>query len=135
MEGMMNFCIPYLTIEPIISKLSAQFWYSSARQMASTENLAILKDKLITADINLTAEVGRIPVTMRDVLALQPGDMIQLYNIKVGQPFSLNVGNISKFLCKPGVVGKKMAVQIVKKIADFEQMELEELMSEPEDML
>ncbi len=24
-EGMMNFCIPYLTIEPIISKLSAQF--------------------------------------------------------------------------------------------------------------
>jgi flagellar motor switch protein FliM len=131
----MNFCIPYLTIEPIISKLSAQFWYSSARQMASTENLAILKDKLITADISLTAEVGRIPVSMRDVLALQPGDMIQLYNIKVGQPFSLNVGNISKFLCKPGVVGKKMAVQIVKKIADLQQMELEELMSEPEDML
>jgi flagellar motor switch protein FliM len=28
-EGMMNFCIPYLTIEPIIGKLSAQYWYSS----------------------------------------------------------------------------------------------------------
>jgi flagellar motor switch protein FliM len=31
-EGMMNFCIPYLTIEPIISKLSAQYWYSSVRR-------------------------------------------------------------------------------------------------------
>lgn len=28
-EGMMNFCIPYITIEPIISKLSSQFWFSS----------------------------------------------------------------------------------------------------------
>ena len=28
-EGMMNLCIPYLTIEPIISKLSAQYWYST----------------------------------------------------------------------------------------------------------
>ena len=28
-EGMINFCIPYLTIEPIISKLSSQFWFSS----------------------------------------------------------------------------------------------------------
>ena len=26
-EGMMNFCIPYLTIEPIISKLSSQFCF------------------------------------------------------------------------------------------------------------
>ena len=31
-EGMMNLCIPYLTIEPIISKLSAQYWYSSDRK-------------------------------------------------------------------------------------------------------
>ena len=31
-EGMMNLCIPYLTIEPIISKLSAQYWYSSVRR-------------------------------------------------------------------------------------------------------
>ncbi|MGA2377950.1 MAG: flagellar motor switch protein FliM, partial [Spirochaetia bacterium] len=31
-EGMMNFCIPYLTIEPIIPKLSAQYVYSSMRR-------------------------------------------------------------------------------------------------------
>ena len=31
-EGMMNFCIPYITIEPIISKLSSQFWFSSVRR-------------------------------------------------------------------------------------------------------
>ena len=124
-EGMMNFCIPYITIEPIIGKLSAQFWYSSARQMASNENLIILNDKLVTADINLTAEIGRIQVSMHDVLALQPGDMIQLYNVKVTDPFRLRVGNMVKFLCLPGVVGKKMAVQITKKVGNLLQMDVE----------
>jgi flagellar motor switch protein FliM len=132
-EGMMNFCIPYLTIEPIISKLSAQFWYSSSRQMATNENLVILKDKLVTADMVLTAEVGRIQVSMQDVLALRVGDMIQLYNVKVTDPFNLNVGNITKFLCKPGVVGKKMAVQIVKKIDDLNSQDLTEMVSEEEE--
>ncbi|EMY23805.1 flagellar motor switch protein FliM [Leptospira interrogans serovar Australis str. 200703203] len=31
-EGMTNLCIPYITIEPIINKLSAQYWYSSIRK-------------------------------------------------------------------------------------------------------
>ncbi len=31
-EGMMNFCIPYITIEPIVNKLSAQYWYSSIQK-------------------------------------------------------------------------------------------------------
>ena len=36
-EGMMNFCIPYITIEPIISKLSSQFWFSSVRRSSTTQ--------------------------------------------------------------------------------------------------
>jgi flagellar motor switch protein FliM len=133
-EGMMNFCIPYLTIEPIIGKLSAQFWYSSARQTANNANLSILRDKLISVDITVTAEIGKINVPMRDVLSLRAGDTIQLYNVKAGDPFVLNVGSIPKFLCKPGVVGKKMAVQITKKLADIDAGELEAFVAEVEEL-
>jgi flagellar motor switch protein FliM len=28
-EGMINFCIPYLTVEPIIERLSSRFWYGN----------------------------------------------------------------------------------------------------------
>jgi flagellar motor switch protein FliM len=52
----------------------------------------------------------------------------------VGDPYSLNIGNKRKFLCRPGVMGKKMAVQVVKKIAELEQEEFEELASEGEDV-
>jgi flagellar motor switch protein FliM len=134
-EGMMNFCIPYITIEPIIGKLSAQYWYSSVRRGTTTENLNILKDKLANVDVNVVAEIGKIPIPVRDVLALRIGDMVRLYNVRVGDPFSLNIGNKKKFLCRPGVIGKKMAVQIIKKIAELEQEEFEELTSEGEDTL
>ncbi len=50
-EGMMNFCIPYLTIEPIISKLSAQYWYSYVRRGTTTENLNILRERLSSVEV------------------------------------------------------------------------------------
>ena len=134
-EGMMNFCIPYLTIEPIISKLSAQYWYSSVRRGTTTENLNILKDKLSNVDVNVVAEIGKIQLPVRDVLSLRKGDVIRLYNVRVGDPMTLNIGNKKKFLCRPGVIGKKIAVQIVKKMAELVQDEFEELASEGEDSL
>ncbi|QQO08726.1 flagellar motor switch protein FliM [Breznakiella homolactica] len=134
-EGMMNLCIPYITIEPIIGKLSAQFWYSSVRRGTTTENLNILKDKISNASISVSAEVGSIQVTAKDVISLRIGDIVNLYNSRVDEPFSLNIGNKRKFLCRPGVIGKKIAVQIVKKIAEFEQDEFEELTSDETEIL
>jgi flagellar motor switch protein FliM len=48
---------------------------------------------------------------------------------------TINIGNRKKFLCRPGVIGKKVAVQIVKKLEDIEQEEFEELASEGEENL
>lgn len=134
-EGMMNFCIPYLTIEPIIGKLSAQYWYSSVRRGTTTENLNILKDKLSNVDVNVVAEIGNIQIPVRDVLSLRAGDVVRLNNVRVGDPMTLNIGNKRKFLCRPGVIGNKMAIQIVKKTAELEQDEFEELASEGEETL
>jgi flagellar motor switch protein FliM len=126
-EGMMNLCIPYLTIEPIISKLSGQYWYSSARRGTTAENLNILRDRLTTVSVVLTAEVGNMEVPVRDVLALRAGDIIRLDSVRVNDPMVLKVGDRRKFLCRPGVLGNKVAVQIVKKLEDIEQAEFEEL--------
>ncbi len=132
-EGMMNLCIPYLTIEPIISKLSAQYWYSSVRRGATTENLKILKDKLSSIEVPVIAEIGRIHVSIRDILNLQLGDIVRLHSTRVDDPMVLNVGNKKKFLCRPGVIGKKMAVHITERLEEIGQEEFEELSVEGED--
>lgn len=134
-EGMMNFCIPYLTIEPIVSKLSSQFWFSSVRRSSTTQYLATLKEKLSNVDMELIAEVGSINLSIKDVLALQVGDVVRLANTRVGDPLTLTVGNKKKFYCQPGVVGKKMAVQVTGKIEDVTADDFEELSVEGDDSL
>ncbi|MBN2051527.1 MAG: flagellar motor switch protein FliM [Spirochaetales bacterium] len=131
-EGMMNFCIPYLTIEPIISKLSAQYMYSSVRSGATTENLNIIKERLSTVAINVLAEVGQMNLTVRDVLSLRAGDVVRLPDVRKGDPMILKIGNRSKFYCRPGIVGNRVAVQITRKLEDVSKDEFEELAGEEE---
>ena len=127
-EGMMNFCIPYITIEPIISKLSSQYWFSSVRRSSTTQYLGVLKDKLSTVDMDVVAEIGTIDLPVRDVLSLRAGDVVRLSNVRVGDPLTLSVGNKKKFYCQPGVIGKRVAVQIIDKIIqEGETEEFEEL--------
>src|SRR5215469_4384468 len=78
-EGMINFCIPYITIEPIIGKLSTQFWFSTAHRAGTSENLNVLKEKLATVDVSVIAEIGKINIPVREVLSLRTGDVVRLY--------------------------------------------------------
>jgi flagellar motor switch protein FliM len=133
-EGMMNFCIPYITIEPIIGKLSAQYWYSSVRRGTTAENLNILRERLSSVDVDIVAEIGKINISVREALALTAGDVIRLQNIRINDDMKLKLGNKPKFLCRPGLVGNKIAVQITKKIEDFSKEEFEELTAEGDEL-
>ena len=66
-------------------------------------------------------------MSIRDVLSLRVGDVVRLSDIKIGDPISLSVGNKKKFYCQPGVVGKKMAVQITGKVENVDSDDFEEL--------
>jgi flagellar motor switch protein FliM len=55
-EGMMNFCIPYLTIQPIIHKLSAQHVYSSLRRGSRNIQFSTVSSLPMTAEISYDGE-------------------------------------------------------------------------------
>ncbi|HOA06595.1 MAG TPA: flagellar motor switch protein FliM [Spirochaetota bacterium] len=111
-EGMTNLCLPYITIEPVISKLSAQYWFSSIRKGATDENMAIIQNRLEGVTLNVVAEIGETQVLLDDVLHLQVGDVINLSNTKVDSDMTLKVEGRKKFKCRPGLVGNRVAVQI-----------------------
>lgn len=134
-EGMMNFCIPYLTIEPIISKLSAQYWYSSVRRGATTENLNILRDRLSTIAVTLIVEIGSMDLTVREVLGMQLGDVVRLQTANIHDSMALRVGDRKKFWCKPGQIGTKLAVQITDVIEELEHDDFEELAADEGELL
>ncbi|MBN2403103.1 MAG: flagellar motor switch protein FliM [Spirochaetes bacterium] len=118
-EGMTNLCIPYITIEPIISKLSAQYWYSSIRKGTTDENLAIIQGRLENVELQVVAEIGEVSITMAEVLDLKVGDVIKLPDTKVNSDMVLRVGGRKKYKCRPGVIGSRVAVQIGENIIDI----------------
>lgn len=118
-EGMTNLCIPYITIEPIISKLSAQYWYSSIRKGTTDENLAIIQGRLENVELQVVAEIGEVPITMQEVLNLTVGDVIKLPDTKVNSDMILKVGGRKKYKCRPGLIGSRVAVQIGENILDI----------------
>ena len=113
-EGMMNICIPYLVLEPIMSKLTTTFWVASSISKDDSENqVALIQAKLDKTLVPFVVEVGEVQISIREFLTLGFGDVLQL-GTKVKEDFKCRIGKNTKFLCRPGTSGKKMAVQITQ---------------------
>jgi len=113
-EGFMNICIPYLVLEPIMSKLTTTFWVAASAAKDDKSGYAeIIRKKLDKTKVPFVVEVGRVQITIREFLTLGFGDVLQL-NTKVKEDFPCMVGTNAKFLCRPGTFGKKLAVQITQ---------------------
>jgi flagellar motor switch protein FliM len=69
-EGMINICIPYLTIEPIMGKFSDSFWYYTP--LKTSGNL-IDRDAL---PVKLNAEILRRDYPLREILKWDTGTVI-----------------------------------------------------------
>lgn len=113
-EGMMNICIPYLVLEPVMSKLTTTFWVaSSVSRDDDPEQVKILQKKIERTKVPFLVEMGDINITINEFLTLGFGDVLQL-DTKVDDELKCRVGRKAKFFCRPGTSGKKMAVQITR---------------------
>lgn len=113
-EGLVNICIPYLVLEPIMSKLTTTFWVASSMTKQSLpEHVSAIQQKLEQARIPLVVEMGRTQISVHDLLGLARGDVLRLDSCTESE-LLITVGHREKFLCKPGLVNRKMAVQITK---------------------
>lgn len=129
-EGMMNFCIPYITIEPILSKFSAQYWYASVRRGSTSENLKIIKEKIQNIYVETSAELGSMKLPLSDIINLQKGDVVKFTDTKITDPVIFKIGNKKKFLCRPGISGSRMAVQLTGIMDDDASLNEDDLLKE-----
>ncbi len=119
-EGLMNLCIPFIVLEPIISKLSAHFWFAGTAKSVTAEYLQNMQRRIERAKITMTAVLGETTITLGELLELQPGDVIQLDN-RVSEELRLMVGSRQKFLVSPGTVGSRLAVQITNVVKEGDE--------------
>lgn len=115
--GMINVCIPYVVLEPIIPKLSAHYWMEDKHRVRQDHEIVSLEKAIKATNLTITAELGKSEITFSDLLDLNIGDVLTL-DQKIGQPISVNVDNKPSFSAQIGQVKKHMAIQIMKEIEE-----------------
>jgi len=111
--GMINICIPYLVLEPILDKLSTFFLFSTQAKVTSPEQVRAIRRKIEWAKVDMVAFLGHSEILVRDLLDLAKGDVIPL-NQSVNDPLPIYVGEFMKFKSIPGLHGEHLAVQITE---------------------
>lgn len=116
-ESLMNICLPFITLEPVMDKLNTKFWYSSMKKSDKVEYKELLESLISKAPVPIRASLGNSIISVRDFSSLAVGDIIRL-DSKVEQELDVFVGNIKKFTAVPGASGKQYAVRITSVIRE-----------------
>ena len=77
-SGLMNLCYPYILLEPVLNRLSSQFWFASSKKNFSPEDINTLTNRLKEATIPIDVELGKTIISVRDMLNLTVGDVIKV---------------------------------------------------------
>jgi flagellar motor switch protein FliM len=110
-SGLVTICYPYVTLEPVVEKLSVQHWSDATKQRSLDEDYQANSESLKEVAIEITAHMGQTSLKLKDFLRLKTGDVIPMDN-SIKNDIPIKVGNKYKFFGKPGISGKNMAVQI-----------------------
>ena len=116
--GLINICLPFAVIEPILDRLNAQVWFTrSSRHNANSESALSLQNRLNLAQVPVVVELGHANISVGELLHLQAGDVLQLDQMVKGL-LEVKVGNQLKFKGTPGIVDNRMALQIAQIIRE-----------------
>ncbi|MCR4797246.1 MAG: flagellar motor switch protein FliM [Lachnospiraceae bacterium] len=119
-EGLINLCLPYITLEPVMDKLNTKFWYSNMQDKAEDEFSGDIEALITKAQVPITAVLGSSRISVADFGAIQPGDIIRL-DRKVDDELDIYVGDIKKFTALPGSSGKNYAVRVTSVIREEQE--------------
>lgn len=75
-----NICIPYGTLNPILSQLSALYRLGKSKKKGDPKYQAIIKNRMKNVKVCVVAEVGNIRLSVEDLMKIRIGDVLKLHN-------------------------------------------------------
>jgi len=111
--GLLTICYPYISLEPVLTKLSAQNWIDATKKKSLEESVQSNQDNLQNISVPLSLVMANTSMKMRDFMTLQTGDVVST-DIAIESPSELYVNKRLKYKCRPGLYGKRRAAQITE---------------------
>ena len=118
-EGFMNVCLPYFTLESIMDRLNTKYWFSTMQDNSGEDYEMYIESLIKRVDVPIKVVMGQSTISVSDFVNLQLGDIIRL-NTGVDSELNVFVGNILKFKGVPGTEKDKYATQVTKVIREEE---------------
>lgn len=107
----MFLCIPYLSIEPIIEKLTTENVHEFKMKDEDKQRQVMLRKNVELIQKNIDIELGKTRLHLKELLSLELGDVLRL-DKEVGEEMVGYIGGKAKFVCLPGRIGNKIAVKV-----------------------
>lgn len=118
-EGFVNICLPFFTLEDVMDKLNTKYWYSTMQENHDENYENYIEALIRKVDVPVKAVLGRSTISVSDFVNLQVGDCIRL-DTRVENDMNIYVGNIRKFTALPGANNDSYAVRITSVIREEE---------------
>ena len=109
--GSVHFCFPYATLEPIRDVLYSTTQGDSMEVDRRWVN--VLTQEIQSAEVTLVAELARADTTIEQLLAMRPGDFIELER---ESRITASIDNIPVFECQYGTHNTKYAIKVERKL-------------------
>lgn len=115
-EGLMNICLPFMTLEDVMDKLNTKYWFTMQSKDEKNYN-DFIETAINKAQIPIKALLGKSSISVMDFINLQVGDIIKL-DSHVDEELDVYVGNIVKFKALPGSGAEHYAVKVTEIIRE-----------------
>ncbi len=110
--GTMTLCIPFNTVESVLSHVTSQAWFYKAKPPTERQIWRLERNLLRTA-VNLVAYLGQTTIRLSQLKNLQPGDVLVL-NKRCDQDVLIRVQGRTKFAGRVGQYRNKRAIRITR---------------------
>ena len=110
-EGMVNICLPFFTLEDVMDKLNTKYWFSTMQENHDEHYEEYIESMIRRVDVPLNAVLGESTISVSDFIRLDS---------RVDTDMEVYVGNIKKFTALPGTEKDSYAVQITSVIREEE---------------
>ena len=118
-EGLMNVCLPYFTLESVMDKLNTKYWFSNMKDSADEQFGEHIETVIKKVSMPIKTVLGKSVITVSDFVNLQLGDIIKL-NTKIDSELDVYVGNIQKFKGLPGTSRDAYSVRVTEVMREEE---------------
>jgi flagellar motor switch protein FliM len=113
--GTMSLCIPYNVIEPIMSVLAAQNWFSYQRKGGQEDHLRRLTKNVHGAPVQARIFLAQTTISLNDLLSLSVGDVITT-NKNCKTDVLMQVEGQAKFVGQVGQFRGNRSIRITRKL-------------------